>query len=331
MNFENITGQTLAIERIKLLVERYRFPQVVLFYGPPGVGKQLTAISIAKTLNCIKNNPPECFYCNSCDQCMKIEKGMHPDIHILQKEGDSIKIENVRALINSLNQVAFEGKKKVAIIDDAEALTIQSANALLKTLEEPPADTHIFLITANPGGLPLTLRSRCYPIKFNPLSEEKIVELLRKEITDYPDDTLKTVAGISDGSMESALLFLEMDILKERRNFLQIFEKNYYNIKDIKLFSEDKIDNTDLIKKILQLIRWLILDMIYCKLMNYDRIKNKDLIEEIKRISHGLRRDYLWQLFKKVEQFESLLDWNVNLKIQQSNLLIEILNMEFHK
>lgn len=326
MKFEEILGQKQAIEKIEAMLVAENLPAIMLFYGPEGVGKRLTAFMTAKALNCINNNPPVSFFCNECTSCQRIEKQIHPDLHVLNKEGDSIKIENVREMIRALNYTQFEGKRKVAIIDNAEALTIQAANALLKTLEEPPQNTNIILISSNPGRLPVTLRSRCYPIRFNPLDEEIIVEIIAREKQIDSMDTLKIIAGIADGGIESARSLLEIDVINVRENFLQILGAGDYNIRNYALFSDEKLEGTELIKCYLQIFRRIILDILFFKMSIYERIKNTDIIEEIKKVSVRIDKLRLWSVLKKLEQFESLLEMNINLKIHQNLLLIDILN-----
>lgn len=325
MRFEEVLGQTQAVGKIEAMLSSEKLPSVMLFYGPDGTGKKLTALKIARALNCTKNNPPESFFCNECSSCVKIEKKIHPDLHILDKEGDYIKIESVRELIKSVSQVQFEGKRKIAIIDNADALTIQAANALLKTLEEPPPHTNIILISSNPGKLPLTLRSRCYPVRFNPLNDATIVNILAREKQTHQRDVLKIIAGIADGGLESAKAFLNADILNKRLNFIQILDAEDYNIKNYVLFSEEKEEGIELIKSRLHLFKRIILDILFCQTLIFERIKNTDIIEEIKRIAVRIDKLRLWSILKKIEYFESLLEMNVNLKIHQNLLLLDIL------
>jgi len=326
MKFDDILGQRQSINKIEVMLGTENFPSVMLFYGPDGTGKKLTALKIAKALNCTDNNPPESFFCNECASCQKINKRIHPDIHILNKEGDSIKIENVREMIKTISHVQFEGKKKIAIIDNAEALTIQAANALLKTLEEPPPNTNIILISSSPGKLPITLRSRCYPVRFNPLNYEIIAEILARDYQAHSREALKIIAGLAEGGIENAKSLLETDILNERRIFLQILDGEDYNINNYRLFLEEKLEGDDVIKKEVHLLKQIILDILFYQTKIYDRIKNTDMIEEIKKVSERIDRLRLWSILKKIEEFETLLEINVNLKIHQNLLLLDILN-----
>ncbi len=329
MKFEDILGQKEIIDKIEGMLRTDNLPSVLLFYGPEGTGKKSTALRIAKALNCMDNNPPESFFCGECPSCQKIEKQIHPDIHILSPDGDSIKIEDVREMMRNISQVPFEGKRKIAILDNAEALTIQAANALLKTLEEPPEKTHIFLISSNPGKLPLTLKSRCYPLRFLPLSEETIIEILRRDNNFHSMDGIRIVAGLAEGGIENARALLEADILNERQNFLQILDAGDYNIKSYVLFAGEKAESIDVRKRYLHLFKRIILDILFYKMSLYERIKNRDIMEEIKRIAIRMNKLHLWSILKEMERFESVIEMNINFKLHQNLLLLDILNTGF--
>jgi len=325
MGFENIIGQEDAIRKIEELLRRENFPSVVLFYGPSGVGKRLTAYGVAKALNCNFNNREGTLYCNRCESCRKIENKIHPDLHFVDKDGSSIKIEQIRDLIRDLNQVQFEGKRRIAIIDNAETMTLQSANALLKTLEEPPKNTNIILISSQPDKLPLTLRSRCYPIRFQPLPENVVLEMLKKFRNDYPEERLRIVGALANGSIENAMAFLEVDIQKERQNFLQLIGGMDYNKLDYYLFSEEKIEDREIIKKHLLIFKGIILDLLFCKTSIFWKIRNVDVMDDMKRIADRISKTRLLRIYGEIEEFEKLLEMNINLKIQGTRLLLSIL------
>ncbi|MCX6112344.1 MAG: DNA polymerase III subunit delta' [Proteobacteria bacterium] len=146
-----------------------------IFAGSRGVGKKHIALEVAKSVLC-KKIPP----CNNCDECRRIDKEIHPNVVIIKPEGDAkdIKIENIRELVKSLTFSAAEGYKRFVIIDEAHRMNESSFNALLKTLEEPPKDTIFILLTANLHSMLPTIISRCEVIKFPPISNEKMVQIL---------------------------------------------------------------------------------------------------------------------------------------------------------
>jgi DNA polymerase III subunit delta' len=203
MAFKNIIGQDKAVRILSKTIQRGRIPSSYLFAGESGIGKKLTAINLAKTLNClnlpsfpltgggetdryslIKEGHGEAIdaidavdaidaidACDACDSCKKIDKGIHPDFLLIAPESGQIRIEEIRTIDDRLSLKAFEGKYKIVIVDDADTMNQYAANAFLKTLEEPPENSLIILIASKPDRLPDTIRSRCSRINFTPLSQ----------------------------------------------------------------------------------------------------------------------------------------------------------------
>jgi DNA polymerase-3 subunit delta' len=179
------------------------------------VGKRLAAVNFAKALNCgdLRSGSP----CDQCVSCKKIESSKHPDIFILRskEEGASINIEDVRTLINDVYLKPFEARKKVYMIEGAEYMKHVAANALLKTLEEPPADSVIILLTENIKSLLHTIVSRCQVVKFFPLKLKEVEEILTKEYSLSQADA-HTLSHLSGGRLGEALKFKEEDIFTKR-------------------------------------------------------------------------------------------------------------------
>ena len=170
--------QTSVLERFFLLASKERLAHAYLFVGPQGIGKYETACAAAAMLNCEQGKVQAC---GTCSSCIKIQAGSHPDIHVLESAfGEAIKIENVRTLMSQLKFRAFMAKKKVFIIQNAENMTLESANALLKTLEEPASDSLLILTTSVPEKILATIRSRCHGIPFHPTPNAELAEHLTK-------------------------------------------------------------------------------------------------------------------------------------------------------
>ncbi|MBI3329074.1 MAG: hypothetical protein HYZ81_20510, partial [Nitrospinae bacterium] len=138
-------------------ITNHTLPNGYLFLGPAGVGKRGTAIGVAQALNC---SLQEGDACNRCSTCLRIDRQLHPDVHLVEPQGQVIKIDQIRQLQGLLALQAYEGGTKIAILDDASKLTKEAANALLKSLEEPPARTLFILLCQSLGELPATVLSR---------------------------------------------------------------------------------------------------------------------------------------------------------------------------
>jgi len=193
-------------------------PPSLLFAGPFGVGKRLTAVALAQALNCqspITNQSAAADglaagaalpldACGRCAACTRIARGVHPDVVIVEPgESGAIKIDQVRDVIDRAMYRPFEGRRRVVIIDQADALVPQAQNALLKTLEEPPSSSVFILVTSRPDVLLPTVRSRCPDLRFRPLAAADIATVLvaRK----HSESEARAVAATADGSVGQAL------------------------------------------------------------------------------------------------------------------------------
>lgn len=204
MAFDNVLGH----DRIRGLLGRGvaggRVPPSLLFVGPDGVGKRTLALALAQAVLC--ESPAGGEACRRCPSCHRVEKGFHPDLTVLQPEKGSIKIEGVRDLVREIAMKPFEGRGRVFVIDDAHALTEQAQNALLKSLEEPPAGTHIVLVTSAPQLLLVTIRSRCQALRFGPLPLA-VLERRLVEAAGLPPEEARMRAVVCAGSLGAALAF----------------------------------------------------------------------------------------------------------------------------
>lgn len=167
MGFEEIHGHNRPIRILQGTIRKKRVPAALLFSGDSGIGKRSTALIYIQALNCL--SPVNGDACGACPSCHKIRNGNHPDLLVIEPDGSEIKIETIRAIEGFLSMKPYEGRTKAVLIDTADAMNINASNAFLKTLEEPPADSVIILISASPDSLPDTIRSRCFQVRFAPL------------------------------------------------------------------------------------------------------------------------------------------------------------------
>ena len=207
------------------ILGRRRVASAYLFCGEEGVGKRTTAINFAKAINCLSpltaDPAGEIPFdaCDECSSCAKIDAGTHPDFLAVSPEDRQIRIEEIRSLEEALAFKPFEGSRKTVIVDDAETMTISAANAFLKTLEEPPEDSVIILVSSRPDLLPATIRSRCSRINFVPLPTDSCMRVLRERLG--KEDSLELVARLSTGQPGRAL---STDLAEERSWFLELFK-----------------------------------------------------------------------------------------------------------
>ena len=181
------------VERFKRLVKAGRLAHAYLFTGPSGIGKTETALELAQLVNCDDNSA-----CGNCAQCRKIASGNHPDVYVIGTDGEGIKIDDVRQMLGRVGLRAYEAKRKVFILRQVERMTMEAANALLKTLEEPAANTLMILTTAVPEAVLDTVKSRCHTVKFF-ASEDKLPEdkdtIVSRFVARGNDEYLKELSG----------------------------------------------------------------------------------------------------------------------------------------
>ncbi|MCP4676210.1 MAG: DNA polymerase III subunit delta' [Deltaproteobacteria bacterium] len=209
MRFIDIRDQESAIGTLRRALASHKVPHAYLFSGPLGVGKHLTARALAMTLNCAEERDDACGVCRSCD---KVHREVHPDVFEvgLPEKKKSIPIDSVRELERRLFMRPYEGRAKVAIIDPADLMTAAAANALLKTLEEPSPGSFIVLVTALASSLLPTVRSRCQIVRFRPLPDKTVADLLID--SGVSSEEASTVATLSGGSMQQAAVYLSEDL-----------------------------------------------------------------------------------------------------------------------
>lgn len=184
-----------------------------LLLGPAGAGKRPAAVAIAAALNCAEK--PETG-CGECSTCRRISRHRHPDVHHVTPEGPLIPVDVIReAVIPEAARSPFEARRKVFIIEEADKMNASAQNALLKTLEEPQADTVFVLLSDQEEEVLDTIASRCRIVRFERVPEKRIVELLGADGVSHEDSLL--AARLSEGDMERARPLALDEATAERR------------------------------------------------------------------------------------------------------------------
>ena len=201
MSTREVRSHAAVAERLEGALSRGRLPHALLFTGPAGIGKFLFAERFAARLACTGDGPP----CGECAACRQVAAGSHPDVHVVRLLAGKkeIGIDLIRRLKRFAQTAAVSAGRKIAIVDEAERLSIAAQNALLKTLEEPPGQALLILVAASPGALLPTVRSRCQRIVFRPLSTSEVCDVLVERGIDAEE--AQVLARHADGSPGRAL------------------------------------------------------------------------------------------------------------------------------
>lgn len=189
MIFENIIGNEKNKELLKNIIDTNNIAHSYMFVGKDSIGKFLFAKEFSKGILCINDKKP----CNNCKSCIEFETHNNPDFSILEPEGNSIKIDQIRELTKKVYEKPVVSHRKVYIINDSNCMTKEAQNSLLKTLEEPPEYVTIILIASNENLFLPTIKSRCTKVTFNKLTDSELAKVLEKEYNYFniPDIVFK--------------------------------------------------------------------------------------------------------------------------------------------
>ena len=239
MSWQGIEGHDETAERFHETLMRGRLASTFLFVGPRGIGKRTFALKFAQTLLCQEAND-NFTACNVCPSCVQTLAGTHPDLEIIGKPKDRAFIPVAtfigkadkrmqEGLCHDISLKPFMGGRKIAIIDDADYLNEESANALLKTLEEPPAGSVLILIGTSASKQLPTIRSRCQTVRFAPLSTQVVEKILIEQALIEDTSQAAYLASNSEGSLAQAIERGDPELLEFRRVFLQRLSESQWD------------------------------------------------------------------------------------------------------
>ncbi len=320
MTFDSIIGHKRQIDILQRSLKNQRIAHAYLFEGPDGVGKRLVALALARALFCQTGTG-----CGDCPPCRKVDHNNHPDLHLLDAEGTSIKIDQVRSLQQDLSLRPLEGKYKVCLIDGAEQLNPAAANALLKTLEEPQPNTVIILLTSQPEKLLPTIRSRCQRLPFHRLPKQRLAEILANRLELEETEAL-ILAALSEGSFQKALgknkgLYLERrgDLLRSLLSLSSGSIIPLFNLAEELAAEKEQLDD------ILEIYQVFFRDLLLLKHGRpEDEMINLDLKETLYR---QLAVETTTSLLKKLQTLETgryHLQRNVNRQLAMEFMLMRM-------
>jgi DNA polymerase-3 subunit delta' len=351
MALRDIIGQDKAVNILLRTIQRGRLPSSYLFAGESGIGKKFTAINLAKAVNCLKTTPSlalpprgggvgggdselleQVDACDECFSCKKIDAGVHPDFLLISPVAGQIRIEEIRAIDNIVSLTPFEGREKVVIIDEADTMNPFASNAFLKTLEEPPKDSLIILISSNPDRLPDTVRSRCSRVNFTPLSHElcrKVIEKVISQQSSPPpippprggrareggNAPNRQTAEFQNSQTMSTLVRLSMgrpglaftgDLIEERAWFINL-------LKEMLDAKKDGWTSKEEMERWLDLILILLRDIAIMKITQDEtNLINIDLKDYLNKLSNSMDIKVMIEYYQRLSSLRGYLNFNLN-------------------
>lgn len=270
--FDKIIGNDKIKEMLYKSVKDKKTSHSYLFVGIEGIGKKEIAKEFAKMLLCINDNK----YCNTCKSCIEFDSNNNPDFLYIEPDGNSVKIEQIRYIQRKIQEKPIISNKKVYIINDADKMTTEAQNCLLKTLEEPPEYSTIILIGSNENMFLSTIKSRCMIIHFSKIEDEKIRKYLEEkyELKDISTNMLE----MFQGSIGKAILLKDK---KEQYEKIELIIKSLTqkSIIDILNMSEILYKSKEEIFDILEYINVILIKLAKT---DYEYIKCINIVEETK-------------------------------------------------
>ena len=317
MPFDGIIGHEKITGILQRAVDAGRIAHAYIFCGPEGCGKRKTALALIEALYCNDSRG-----CGKCPACSRVASLQHPDLHMVEPDGALIKIDQVRQLQRELSLRPFEAPFKSCIIEAADRFHQAAGNALLKTLEEPPGNALIILLTSNPDAVLPTIRSRCQTLTFQNLAEESVMRILEGQGIDH--ESARLAASLAGGNPGRAVCLCTDGALNGRRELVeQVLSLRGDDISQLFSRSERLAADKETLPELLDLLVSFLRDLLHLQSGSSD-LANKDL-EELARQESVLRPPQrVMEMIEHVIEARKALQRNVNARLATDLLLIRL-------
>jgi DNA polymerase-3 subunit delta' len=320
MPFADITGHEQPISLLQATLCNRRLAHAYVFYGEARIGKLMTAVRLAQALNC--EQPSQTVAqdsCGRCRSCLQIAARTHPDYFVIEPDPKAatpqIKIEQVREIEQQFVYRPLIGERKICLIDDADRLTIGAANALLKTLEEPPGDSLFILVTSRLHALPITIRSRCQALRFTTPARTQVEAalILKREL---PPADARFLAVFADGRIGEALTVDVADVRVRQQECLTLVKPESLMSSATILSAAESLAKTDRGEETLAwLTRWIRDLVIVIVDGDHDQILHLDHVTDLRRYAQRADIDALLTLLNDIERIEQQATRHLNVQM----------------
>jgi DNA polymerase-3 subunit delta' len=320
MPFADITGHEQPISLLQATLCNRRLAHAYVFYGEARIGKLMTAVRLAQALNCEQPSQTEAQdSCGRCRSCLQIAARTHPDYFVIEPDPKAatpqIKIEQVREIEQQFVYRPLIGERKICLIDDADRLTIGAANALLKTLEEPPGDSLFILVTSRLHALPITIRSRCQALRFTTPARTQVEAalILKREL---PPADARFLAVFADGRIGEALTVDVADVRVRQQECLTLVKPESLMSSATILSAAESLAKTDRGEETLTwLTRWIRDLVIVIVDGDHDQILHLDHVTDLRRYAQRADIDALLTLLNDIERTEQQATRHLNVQM----------------
>jgi DNA polymerase-3 subunit delta' len=322
----NMLGHDWAVDLLKNHLANGRMQHAYLFSGPQGIGRRTLALRLTQAINC--SEPPRPGQpCGECRNCELIENMRHPDLSIIQadKVGGNLKVDQIREVQHSLSLSPYQAEYRVAVLLRFEEANPSAANALLKTLEEPPSQVVMMLTAQDPESLLPTIVSRCELIRLRPLSLDQVAEGLQTQFGVPPEDA-RLLAHISGGRPGRALLFhQDTSLLEMRGGWLEDHQKllsanRVERFRYVEALAKDK----DSIEAVLQVWSSFWRDVLLVNTGSSVPVTNIDWKADIESLAGQVNTEKVMAMVKAIENSNQLINRNVNTRLTLEVLMLDL-------
>ena len=326
MSFKDVMGHERPINLLQRAIAQEKVVHSYLFLGSEGIGKSLVALQFAKALNCLEGEN-RVDGCDRCSSCKKIDHLLHPDVSLIEPEGQTLKIEQVRQMQRTLAYRPYEGRRRIVILTAADRMAHDIPNTLLKTLEEPPLHTVIILLANNSRFILPTILSRCQSIRFNPLTSHFVSDWLMKE-KGLEENEARLLASLSEGSPGKALEIKEEIAGIPRKDHL----KGWVGAKSLSLeekegWVESLPSQRESLRLILEMAKTLLRDIVVMKTSmegkgEGSRLIHSDLAEELEEIAGKWSLHSLLKRMEILHQTSQAIRGNANTRLSLEAMML---------
>lgn len=320
MPFADIIGHEHPISLLQASVHNDRLAHAYLFHGEARIGKWMTAVRLAQALNCEQpGRADQVDSCGRCRSCLQIAARTHPDCFVIEPDPESatpqIKIEQVREIEQQFVYRPLIGERKICLIDEADRLTIGAANALLKTLEEPPGHGLFILVTSRPHALPITIRSRCQALRFTTPARTQVeaAVILRREL---PPTEARFLAVLADGRIGEALETTVSEIRARQQESLALVKPQSLISSTAILSAAENIAKSDRGEEtLIWLTRWIRDLVILIIGGDQDQILHLDQLTDLQQYAQRADIDQLLTLLSDIERTRQQATRHLNMQM----------------
>lgn len=319
--FKHIIGHEDIKRYFNRALESDKISHSYIFEGIEGVGKKTTALALAKRLLCQGEDKP----CGKCKACLLVDAHTHPDITVVEKDTKITKIDTIRdRVVKDMDTKPYQGPYKIVIIAEADTVTIEGQNAMLKTIEEPPSYGIVILITKNISKLLPTIKSRCIHLRFSPLNDTQIVQYLEP----YPITTDKKMmyAQFSEGSIGIANKLLGDEVFLEtrRQSIEYLRELERADMMGVYSLVKSLTENKDLLGEILEF--WLLWyrDLAVLKSTPTNKLYYLDYQSSLLDTTSKLTYNVICRHIDLIRQAKLQIDQNIYPTFVIENLLLKL-------